>query len=108
MKQTLLFRLIAVCILSFAFFGNANAQVTKSSFSFGAPNIINIKQIAEHEKNNPVTLTPHFIEQGEDRDKFILKPGTVDKNAKVHQVVQNEAPNQVTLNSPVASQNFQG
>ncbi|HEY5406027.1 MAG TPA: fibronectin type III domain-containing protein [Ginsengibacter sp.] len=108
MKQTLLFRLIAVCILSFAFFGNTNAQVTKSAFSFGAPKIINIKQIAEYEKNNPVTLTPRFIEQGEDRDKFILKPGPVDKNAKVHQLVQTQAANQVTLNSPVASQNFQG
>ena len=55
-----------------------------------------------------MTLTPRFIEQGEDRDKFIFKPGPVDKNAKVQQIVQTNATNQVELNSPVASQNFQG
>ncbi len=108
MKQTLLFRLIAICILSLAFFGNSDAQVTKSTFNFGTPDIVNFKKIAESEKNKPVTLTPRFIEQGEDRDKFILKPGPVDKNAKVQQVVQTNAANQVELNSPVASQNFQG
>ena len=108
MKQSLLLRLIAVCTLSLAFGSNTNAQVTKSTFSFGTPTLVNLKTIAEYEKNHPLVLTPRFIEQGEDRDKFIFKPGPVDKNAKVHEFAQTQAANQVTLNSPVASQNFQG
>ena len=108
MKQSLLFRLITLTALSLVIFCNANAQVAKSTFTFGAPAIINIQKIAEYEKDHPVILKKRFIEQGEDRDKFIFKPLPVDKNAKVQQLPQQKVTNQVTLNSPAPSQNFNG
>ncbi len=97
MKLTLLKSFTTTLVVSLLILCTADAQVTKSTFTFGAPNIINIKKIAEYEKNHPVILTPRFIEQGEDRDKFIFKPGPVDKNAKVHQVAQTNAANQVRI-----------
>src|SRR5436305_7419327 len=108
MKLNVLGRLMCLSILTLLLFYSANAQVTKSSFNFGKPDIINVKKIAEYEKNHPVILKPRFIEQGEDRDKFILKPGAVDRNAKVQQVTITKMQAQAAVNSPAPVKNFQG
>ena len=88
--------------------GAADAQVTKTSFTFGAPAIVNFKQIAAYEKDHPVVLTPRFVEQGEDRDKFIFKPLPVGKNARLQKITPATSAALAAVNSPAASQNFQG
>ncbi len=88
------------------------AQVTKRTFSFEKPKVVNFSELAEIEKNHPVILQPRFIEQGEDRDKFIFKPHSVKAGAKVENInntKKNLNPDAATAaNSPAPSQNFQG
>ncbi|MDQ6844582.1 MAG: hypothetical protein M3Z92_09555, partial [Bacteroidota bacterium] len=108
MKRRLCFRLPALIALSLVIFCSASAQVTKSTFNFGTPSIVNIQNLAEYEKNNPPILKPRFIEQGEDREKFIFKPRPVSSSAKVQQIAAPSVSTQQVKNSPAPSQNFQG
>jgi hypothetical protein len=109
MRQSLLFRhrlLFAVAVLLFC--TQLQAQVTKSTFNFGAPKVVNFHDLAEYEKNHPVVLKPRFVEQGEDRDNFIFKPLPVMPGAKVHKVIPKGLTAAPAATSPAPSQNFQG
>ena len=101
--------LLVVCLLGLSTV--MQAQVTRKSFQFEKPKVVNFKELSEFEKNNPVTLKPRFIEQGEDRDHFIFKPHPVKAGIKVEKIAARAAGEKtaaVTANSPAASQNFQG
>jgi hypothetical protein len=101
--------LLVLCLLSFSI--TTQAQVTQKSFNFEKPKVVNFHDLAEYEKNHPVQLQPRFIEQGEDRDKFIFKPHPVKTGAKVEKIanlITGEKNAAVLTSSPAASQNFQG
>jgi len=109
MKRLFLHRtglLLGLCALLFS--GTVHAQVTKTTFNFKAPVVVNFHNLAEYEKDHPVALKPRFVEQGEDRDKFIYKPLPVSPNAKVHILPSKGFTATPAVTSPAASQNFQG
>ncbi len=110
MRQSLHYRrLLVPCFAALLLCSQLRAQVTKSTFNFGPPRVVNFHDLAENEKKNPVILKPRFIEQGEDRDKFIFHPLPVTPGAKAEIVpTPKELTGKLVANSPAASQNFQG
>jgi hypothetical protein len=109
MRQLLRYKLVIVLSLFMMVLCNSlTAQVTKATFSFEKPTVVNFRALAENEKNNPVALQPRFIEQGEDRDKFIFKPLDVLAGAKAQKVSTKGNEFSALIASPSPSQNFQG
>jgi GEVED domain-containing protein/fibronectin type III domain protein len=110
MRKQLLYVALSVlvfgCILSP---DTSNAQVTRKTFSFERPVVVNFGELAQFEKEHPVVLQPRFIEQGEDRDKFIFKPKPVLAGAKTQSISlpKSNAPAALTT-SPSPTQNFAG
>ncbi len=85
------------------------AQVTQEAIRFERPNLVNFHDLSEYEKNHPVILARRFIEQGEDREKFVFRPKPVRSDAITRNVPrQAPAQGQAATNSPSSSQNFQG
>ena len=103
--------ILLVCLLGLSI--STQAQVTQKAFNFEKPRVVNFKQLADYEKNNPVILKPRFVEQGEDRDKFIFKPHPVTPGTKVSNIATTKSipagkEAAALATSPTASQNFQG
>ena len=103
--------ILLLCLFGFAI--KTKAQVAKRTFSFEKPKVVNFQELADFEKNNPVVLKPRFIEQGEDRDKFVFKPHPVKAGAKVENIGTKAKKDLNTdaataASSPAPSQNFQG
>jgi hypothetical protein len=109
MRQNLLYRQwLLLSLTALLFCVQAQAQVKKTTFNFGPPKVVNFHDLAEYEKSHPVVLKPRYVEQGEDRDKFIFHPLPVSAGAKVHTVQPKSLTTAPATTSPSPSQNFAG
>jgi hypothetical protein len=110
MRHSLHFRqLLLPCFAVLLFSAQLHAQVTKRTFNFGAPTVINLHDLAEGEKLHPVILKPRYVEQGEDRDNFIFHPLPLSSGAKAEKAATpKKLTAALTTNSPATSQNFIG
>src|SRR5450432_1844938 len=100
---------LVLCLLGFSI--TTQAQVTQKTFSFGKPNVVNFHDLAEYENNHPAILKPRFVEEGEDRDKYIFKPLPVKPGTKIGIIANPDYAEKTAApagSSPAASQNFQG
>lgn len=110
MRKQLLYVVLSVLVFGCLLSPDASdAQVTRREFNFERPVVVNFSERAKYEKDHPVILQPRFIEQGEDRDKFIFKPKPVPAGAKTQNVTLPKGKAAAALSaSPTPTQNFAG
>jgi hypothetical protein len=84
------------------------AQVTHTVISYSNPVVVNFTERAKYELAHPVLPVKRFIEQGEDRENFKIRPKPVIPNSKVSNFETQKSNNTPTVSSPSPILNYNG